>query len=102
MWRALGVPDDPAPDAEGGTGVEDGHAADLAPREPNSGRHDPDAAAGLDQRDQRLRVARLQEDAGGHVGDAASAGEHFPGTESLGSCRHSPEASSTGLWNTPA
>jgi hypothetical protein len=63
--------------------VEDGHAADPAAPEPNGGGHDCDAAASLDQRDQRQGVARLDEDAGMRVCEAAGAGEHLPGAEPL-------------------
>jgi predicted metal-dependent enzyme (double-stranded beta helix superfamily) len=77
------VPDDRAPRTEGCTRVEDRRRADLPTGEPDGGRHQGDAMAGLGQRDQRLRIAGLQGDSRMHLGDAAGAVEHRPRAESL-------------------
>jgi hypothetical protein len=56
---------------------------DLSTGEPDSGRNDCDTAAGFDQRDQRLRVACLEDDPRVYVSDAAGAVEHLTGAEPL-------------------
>jgi hypothetical protein len=56
---------------------------DSSTVEPNGRRHDGNTVAGLGQREQRLRIAGLEDDSGVYVGNAAGAVEHLPGTESL-------------------
>jgi hypothetical protein len=81
--EASRVPDDPAPHTEGCTGVQKGRCVDSSTVESDGRRHDGNTAAGLSQREQRLRVTGLEDDSRVDVGNAAGAVEHLPGAKSL-------------------
>lgn len=79
MW----VPDDPAPQAQRRAGVQESRPADPSTRERNRGGDDGDPATGLGQRDQRLRITRLEEETHVDVSDATGRVEHLPSAEPL-------------------
>jgi hypothetical protein len=56
---------------------------DSSTLEPDGRWHDSNTAAGLGQREQRLRIAGFEDDPRVYVGNAAGAVEHLSGTKSL-------------------